>query len=81
MTSSFSNPLRLMPRRGVSSSRPSSAKQDLLFVLVEHFDRQAEALQLLHQYLERFRNAGFEYVVALDDGFVGLDAADYVVAT
>ena len=31
-----------------------------LFVLVQHLDRQPEALQLLHQHLERLRHAGWK---------------------
>src|SRR5919106_5135133 len=53
---------------------------DLLFVLVEDLDAQAEGLELLDQHLERFRHARWLDLLALDDGLVGLYATDDVVA-
>src|SRR5579864_8481436 len=54
-------------------------QDNLAFVLAQDLDPEREALQLLDQHTERFRNAGLERVVALDDRLVGLDAADDVV--
>ena len=52
---------------------------DLFLLLVQHLDRQPEALQLLDQHLERLGHAWLEDVLALDDRLVRLDAADHVV--
>src|SRR4029079_9677247 len=52
---------------------------DLLFILVEHFHVQAEALELLDEHLEGFGHARLLNALALDDGLVGLDATDDVV--
>src|SRR5438105_7884455 len=55
-------------------------RQDYLaLVLAQDLDPEREPFQLLDQHAERFRDAGLECVVALDDRLVGLDAADDVV--
>src|SRR3954466_11910785 len=53
---------------------------DLFFVLVQDLDVERQALELLDQDLERLRHARWLDVLALDDGFVRLDAAHHVVA-
>src|ERR1700693_378564 len=55
------------------------AEYDLALVLAQDLDPEREPFQLLDQHAERFRDAGLERVVALDDRLVGLDAADDVV--
>src|SRR5713226_3273127 len=55
------------------------AQDDLALVLAQDLDPEREPFQLLDQHAERFRDAGFERVVALDDRLVSLDAADDVV--
>src|SRR5262245_26140060 len=47
-------------------------ERDALLLLVQHLDGQPEALQLLHEHLERLRHARLEDVLALHDGLVGL---------
>src|SRR5262249_13179314 len=42
-------------------------------------DFDAESLQLLHQHVERFRNARLRQVLALDDRFVDAAASVHVV--
>src|SRR6266851_9880581 len=42
-------------------------KHDLALVLAQDLDPEREPFQLLDQHAERFRDAGFERVVALDD--------------
>src|SRR5712692_7530383 len=54
-------------------------KHNLALVLAQDLDPEREPFQLLDQHAERFRDAGFERVVALDDRLVSLDAADDVV--
>src|ERR1700730_13251666 len=54
-------------------------KHDLALVLAQDLDPEREPLKLLDQHTERFRDAGLERVVALDDRLVGLDAAHPVV--
>src|ERR1700730_3530324 len=54
-------------------------QNDLPLVLAQDLDPERDPFQLLDQHAERFRNAGLESVVALDDRLVCLDAADYVV--
>src|SRR5918996_5869939 len=53
---------------------------DLLLVLVEDLDAQAQSLQLLDQHLERLGHARWLDLLALDDRLVRLHAADDVVA-
>ena len=67
-----------MPSSGTSDRRVVD-KRDVPAFVVRHLDRQAEALQFLHEHLERFRHARFEHVFTLHDRFVCLDAADDVV--
>src|SRR5258707_10633059 len=55
------------------------AEDDLVLVLALDLDAQGQSLQLLDQHPEGLGDAGFEGVLALDDGLVGLDAADDVV--
>src|SRR4028118_957851 len=45
----------------------------------QHLDVEAERLHLLDQHLERLGDAWLGDVLALDDGFVDLDAAKHVV--
>src|SRR5690606_13406752 len=52
---------------------------DLFLILTEDLHIHAEALQFLNQYLERFWNARFRDVLALDDGFVSFDASYDVI--
>src|SRR5580698_7185520 len=47
--------------------------------LLDEFDIKAEGLQLADQHVERFRHAGLDGCLALDDGLVDLGAAEYVV--
>src|SRR5216683_2404922 len=54
-------------------------QNDLALVLAQDLDPERQPFQLLDQHAERFRDAGFERVVALDDRLIGLDAADDVV--
>src|SRR5438477_2336779 len=54
-------------------------QHDLALVLAQDLDPEREAFQLFDQHAERFRDAGFERVVALDDRLVRLHAADDVV--
>src|SRR5207237_7944831 len=54
-------------------------KLDGVAVAVDDFDAQAQRLQLLDQDPERFRDARLLDRLALDDGFVGLDAPGGVV--
>src|SRR5579864_3828220 len=54
-------------------------QDNLAFVLAQDLDPEREPFQLLDQHAERFRDAGLQRVVALDDRLVGLDAADDVV--
>src|SRR3977135_2669454 len=54
-------------------------QNDLALVLAQDLDPEREPLKLLDQHSERFRYAGLERVVALDDRLVGLDATDDVV--
>src|SRR5713101_2534244 len=54
-------------------------ERDALVILVEHFYREAEALQLLDQHLERFGYTRLEHILALDDGLVRLHAAHNIV--
>src|SRR6195952_3320606 len=46
----------------------------------QHLHVQAERLELFEEHLERFGDARLRDVLALDDGFVDLDAADDVIA-
>ena len=46
----------------------------LLFLFLQA-DVQAQALQLFEQNVEGFGNAGLTDGVALDDGFIGIDAS------
>ncbi len=48
-------------------------------VLGEHLDVERQRLELLDEDLERFRHARLDHVLALDDRFVRLHAADDVV--
>src|SRR5712691_3118980 len=54
-------------------------QNNLALVFAQDLDPEREPFQLLDQHAERFRDAGFERVVALDDRLVSLDAADDVV--
>src|SRR6266540_1426646 len=54
-------------------------QDNLALVLAQDLDPKREPLQLLDQHAERLRDAGLERVIALDDRFVRLDAADDVV--
>src|ERR1700716_2679903 len=54
-------------------------QNDLALVLAQDLNPEREPLKLLDQPSERFRCAGLELVVALDDRLVGLDATDDVV--
>src|SRR5229473_298461 len=54
-------------------------KHDLALVLTQDLDPEREPFELLDQHAERFRDAGLERVVALDDGLVGLHPTDDVV--
>ena len=54
-------------------------KLDLVAVLVEDADIQAQGLQLLDEHLERLRHARLRDVLALDDGFIRAHAAGHVV--
>src|SRR5216684_3344393 len=56
-----------------------SAQDNLALVLAQDLDPEREPFQLLDQHAERFRDAGLQRVVALDDRLVGFDAADDVV--
>src|SRR4029079_1570826 len=53
---------------------------DLLLVLVQDLDREAERLKLLDQHLEGLRNARRLDLLALDDRLVRLHAAHHIVA-
>src|ERR1700674_5292337 len=53
---------------------------DLLLVLVQDLDRQAERLELLDEHLERLRNSRRLDLLSLDDRLVGLHATHDVVA-
>src|SRR6185312_12145576 len=50
-------------------------KRDVPAFVVRYLDRKAEALQFLHEHLERLRHARFEHVLTLHDRFVCLDPA------
>src|SRR5213596_2842519 len=65
----FSSLIRLPKGRSVSiQSSPYS--RCFLTVFGHQFDVERQALKLLHQHVERFRRAGLEEVLALDDGLV-----------
>ena len=52
----------------------------LLIVLrIQEFHVEAQTPDLLHEHVERFRHAGLEIVLALDDALVDLGAARHVV--
>src|SRR5262247_1000785 len=77
----FSSLIRLPKGRSVSIQsllcRGGSGR--LLPVFHHQFDVEGEALQLLHQHVERLRRAGLEEVLTLDDRLVDAVASLHVV--
>ena len=79
-----------VPRSGLDRSMPERfggaervlvelADLDLLAVLVDHADVQAQRLHLLDEHLEALGDARLGDVLALDDRLVHLHAAEHVV--
>src|SRR5688572_4334136 len=73
----LSSLIRLPKGRSVSIRYLLSGR--LLPVLRHQFDVERQALEFLDQHVERLRRAGFEEVLALDDGLVDPVAALHVV--
>src|SRR5213593_1624289 len=74
----LSSLIRLPKGRSVSI-RYSPLSGSLLAVLRHQLDVERQALELLHEHVERLRRAGLEEVLALDDRLVDAVAALHVV--
>src|SRR5438132_1558690 len=77
----FSSLIRLPKGRSVSirTLLYRGSSRCLLAVLGHQLDVEGQALELLHQHVERLRGAGFEEVFALDDRLVDAIASLHVV--
>ena len=52
---------------------------DFLVVLIEHFDVEAQRLQLLDEHAEGLRHARLGHILALDNRLIGAHASHHVV--
>src|SRR3546814_564313 len=69
---------RFLPIRNTVSAGGAGSEERALRRLLQVYV-QAQRAELLHEHVEGFRDAGFEIVVALDDGLIDLGAARDVV--
>src|SRR5215510_8213484 len=73
----FSN--RLNRSSIIETVPPAGSAASPLLLLLEELDVERQALELLHHHVERLGQAGFEHVLALDDGLVHAGTAGHVV--